>query len=113
MWLAHLLMLEWKDIILSRHMLVILVSTLIWNNPPIYARLILFHCILCALCQHYLEPPVKLNEALGRYGLKTEDFFVLKHGESRYLHTDDENSEWMWARELLVKKVSSKLLGKT
>lgn len=43
--------------------------------------------------EHYLEPPVKLSEALERYGLKTEDFFVLKHGESRYLNTDDENFE--------------------
>ncbi|XP_011728856.2 N-acyl-phosphatidylethanolamine-hydrolyzing phospholipase D isoform X3 [Macaca nemestrina] len=41
--------------------------------------------------EHYLEPPVKLNEALERYGLNAEDFFVLKHGESRYLNTDDEN----------------------
>lgn len=41
------------------------------------------------LCQHYLEPPLKLSEALERYGLKTEDFFVLKHGESRYLNTDE------------------------
>ncbi|XP_070325771.1 N-acyl-phosphatidylethanolamine-hydrolyzing phospholipase D isoform X3 [Odocoileus virginianus] len=43
--------------------------------------------------EHYLEPPVKLCEALERYGLKTEDFFVLKHGESRYLNTDDEDVE--------------------
>ncbi|XP_061053613.1 N-acyl-phosphatidylethanolamine-hydrolyzing phospholipase D isoform X2 [Eubalaena glacialis] len=43
--------------------------------------------------EHYLEPPVKLSEALERYGLKTEDFFVLKHGESRYLNTDDDNFE--------------------
>ncbi|XP_012928963.1 LOW QUALITY PROTEIN: N-acyl-phosphatidylethanolamine-hydrolyzing phospholipase D-like [Heterocephalus glaber] len=40
-------------------------------------------------CRHYLEPPVKLSEALERYGLKTEVFFVLKHGESRYLNTDN------------------------
>lgn len=43
--------------------------------------------------QHYLEPPVKLREALERYGLKGEDFFVLKHGESRYLNTDDKAFE--------------------
>lgn len=36
---------------------------------------------------------MKLSEALERYGLKTEDFFVLKHGESRYLNTEDENFE--------------------
>lgn len=41
--------------------------------------------------EHYLEPPVKLSEALGRYGLNSEDFFVLKHGESRYLNADEEN----------------------
>jgi N-acyl-phosphatidylethanolamine-hydrolysing phospholipase D len=33
---------------------------------------------------------VKLSEALERYGLKAEDFFVLKHGESRFLNTDDK-----------------------
>ncbi|XP_036183502.1 N-acyl-phosphatidylethanolamine-hydrolyzing phospholipase D isoform X1 [Myotis myotis] len=43
--------------------------------------------------EHYLEPPVKLSEALERYGLKNEDFFVLKHGESRYIHTSDESFE--------------------
>ncbi|XP_015426702.1 PREDICTED: N-acyl-phosphatidylethanolamine-hydrolyzing phospholipase D [Myotis davidii] len=43
--------------------------------------------------EHYLEPPVKLSEALERYGLKNEDFFVLKHGESRYVHTSDESFE--------------------
>lgn len=48
---------------------------------------------LSALCQHYLEPPVKLSEALESYGLKNEDFFVLKHGESRYVHTSDESFE--------------------
>ncbi|KAM9650883.1 N-acyl-phosphatidylethanolamine-hydrolyzing phospholipase D isoform 3-T6 [Trichechus inunguis] len=41
--------------------------------------------------EHYLEPRVKLCEALERYGLNTEDFFVLNHGESRYLNTDSEN----------------------
>lgn len=43
--------------------------------------------------EHYLEPPVKLNEALERYGLSCEDFFILKHGESRYLNTDDRAFE--------------------
>lgn len=51
--------------------------------------LMFFHFFPSALCQHYLEPPLKLSEALERYGLKTEDFFVLKHGESRYLNTDE------------------------
>ncbi|NXE80908.1 NAPEP phospholipase, partial [Cochlearius cochlearius] len=39
--------------------------------------------------EYYLDPPVKLNEALERYGLKKEDFFVLNHGESRDLSTND------------------------
>ncbi|XP_019814188.2 N-acyl-phosphatidylethanolamine-hydrolyzing phospholipase D isoform X2 [Bos indicus] len=43
--------------------------------------------------EHYLEPPAKLCEALEKYRLKTEDFLVLKHGESRYLNTDDEDIE--------------------
>ncbi|XP_043569774.1 N-acyl-phosphatidylethanolamine-hydrolyzing phospholipase D isoform X2 [Chiloscyllium plagiosum] len=33
--------------------------------------------------EYYLEPRRKLEEARERYGLKPEDFFVLKHGESR------------------------------
>ena len=28
------------------------------------------------------EPPQKLNEALERYDLTNEDFFVLSHGET-------------------------------
>ncbi|KAM6320742.1 N-acyl-phosphatidylethanolamine-hydrolyzing phospholipase D [Aegotheles albertisi] len=39
--------------------------------------------------EYYLDPPVRLNEALERYGLKKEDFFVLNHGESRDLSTND------------------------
>lgn len=45
------------------------------------------HVIL--IFQYYLDPPVKLNEALERYGLKKDDFFVLNHGESRDLSTND------------------------
>ncbi|KAJ1161694.1 hypothetical protein NDU88_002176 [Pleurodeles waltl] len=40
--------------------------------------------------EYYLDPPVKLEEALVRYGLQSEDFFVLKHGESKDLHFDEE-----------------------
>lgn len=39
--------------------------------------------------EYYLDPPVKLNEALERYGLKKDDFFLLRHGESRNLNTND------------------------
>ncbi|XP_053572513.1 N-acyl-phosphatidylethanolamine-hydrolyzing phospholipase D [Bombina bombina] len=39
--------------------------------------------------EHYLDPPIKLNEALQRYGLNKEDFFVLNHGESRDISTDN------------------------
>lgn len=41
------------------------------------------------LFQYYLDPPIKLNEALERYGLKKDDFFLLRHGESRNLNTND------------------------
>ncbi|XP_063783075.1 N-acyl-phosphatidylethanolamine-hydrolyzing phospholipase D isoform X2 [Pseudophryne corroboree] len=37
--------------------------------------------------EHYLDPPIKLNEALERYGLTPDDFSVMKHGESRLLNT--------------------------
>ncbi|XP_044279369.1 N-acyl-phosphatidylethanolamine-hydrolyzing phospholipase D isoform X3 [Varanus komodoensis] len=43
--------------------------------------------------EYYLDPPVKLKEALDRYGLKTEDFFVLKHGESRDININDDGFE--------------------
>uniref|UniRef100_A0A8C6UQE0 N-acyl-phosphatidylethanolamine-hydrolyzing phospholipase D n=1 Tax=Neogobius melanostomus TaxID=47308 RepID=A0A8C6UQE0_9GOBI len=33
--------------------------------------------------EYYLEPPVRLREALEQKGLKPESFFVLNHGESR------------------------------
>lgn len=82
-----------KDIIFKWAMLIILVEILFELSPQIQVCLIFFHFCFFALCQHYLEPPVKLCEALERYGLKTEDFFVLKHGESRHLNTDDEDVE--------------------
>ncbi|XP_062990272.1 N-acyl-phosphatidylethanolamine-hydrolyzing phospholipase D [Elgaria multicarinata webbii] len=43
--------------------------------------------------EYYLDPPVKLKEALDRYGLKTEDFFVLNHGESRDININDDGFE--------------------
>ncbi|XP_008109735.1 N-acyl-phosphatidylethanolamine-hydrolyzing phospholipase D isoform X2 [Anolis carolinensis] len=43
--------------------------------------------------EYYLDPPAKLKEALERYGLKTEDFFVLNHGESRDLNINDDGFE--------------------
>ncbi|XP_053114460.1 N-acyl-phosphatidylethanolamine-hydrolyzing phospholipase D [Hemicordylus capensis] len=43
--------------------------------------------------EYYLDPPAKLKEALDRYGLKTEDFFVLKHGESKDLNINDDGFE--------------------
>ncbi|XP_053320236.1 N-acyl-phosphatidylethanolamine-hydrolyzing phospholipase D [Spea bombifrons] len=39
--------------------------------------------------EHYLDPPIKLNEALQSYGLNSEDFVVLNHGESRLFNVDD------------------------
>lgn len=33
--------------------------------------------------EHYLEPPLKLAECVRHAGLSSDDFFVLKHGESR------------------------------
>ncbi|XP_072257816.1 N-acyl-phosphatidylethanolamine-hydrolyzing phospholipase D [Pyxicephalus adspersus] len=33
--------------------------------------------------EHYLDPPLKLSEALERYGLSQQDFIVLNHGDSK------------------------------
>eukprot|EP00064_Thunnus_orientalis_P011175 superscaffoldBa00001587_g11205 len=35
--------------------------------------------------EYYLEPPVRLREALEQKGLKPESFFTLHHGESRLI----------------------------
>ena len=35
--------------------------------------------------QYYLEPPEALRKAMEEAGLPTEDFFVLKHGETKSL----------------------------
>ncbi|XP_044533471.1 N-acyl-phosphatidylethanolamine-hydrolyzing phospholipase D [Gracilinanus agilis] len=43
--------------------------------------------------EYYLDPPMKLKESLERYGINNEYFFVLKHGESKDIKTDDENLE--------------------
>ncbi|KAJ7329562.1 hypothetical protein JRQ81_015736 [Phrynocephalus forsythii] len=43
--------------------------------------------------EYYLDPPAKLKEALDRYGLQTEDFFVLKHGESQDINIHDDGFE--------------------
>ncbi|XP_075064849.1 N-acyl-phosphatidylethanolamine-hydrolyzing phospholipase D-like isoform X1 [Mixophyes fleayi] len=37
--------------------------------------------------EHYLDPPIKLNEALERYGLTQDDFLVMNHGDSRLFNT--------------------------
>ncbi|XP_014850009.1 PREDICTED: N-acyl-phosphatidylethanolamine-hydrolyzing phospholipase D-like isoform X3 [Poecilia mexicana] len=39
--------------------------------------------------EYYLEPPVRLREALEQRGLKPESFFTLRHGESRLIATQD------------------------
>ncbi|XP_043964014.1 N-acyl-phosphatidylethanolamine-hydrolyzing phospholipase D isoform X1 [Gambusia affinis] len=41
--------------------------------------------------EYYLEPPVRLREALEQRGLKPESFFTLHHGESRLIATQDRN----------------------
>ncbi|KAM8972107.1 N-acyl-phosphatidylethanolamine-hydrolyzing phospholipase D [Pelodytes ibericus] len=41
--------------------------------------------------EHYLDPPIKLSEALQQYGLNPDDFFVLNHGESRHFNVEDCN----------------------
>ncbi|KAL4640740.1 N-acyl-phosphatidylethanolamine-hydrolyzing phospholipase D-like [Arapaima gigas] len=38
--------------------------------------------------EHYLEPPVKLKAAMQRFGLDDEKFFVLNHGESKFLSSN-------------------------
>ncbi|EHB18300.1 S1 RNA-binding domain-containing protein 1 [Heterocephalus glaber] len=65
--------------------------------------------------EHYLEPPVKLSEALERYGLRTEDFFVLKHGESRAKLTSDAEKEsvMMFGRNLRQLLLTSPVPGRT
>ncbi len=44
----------------------------------------------CAIAsfQYYLEPPEKLQEAMKEKGLEPDDFFTLKHGESRLIGDD-------------------------
>ena len=42
------------------------------------------------LSQYYLEPPVKLREAMEKNGLNTDTFFTLNHGESRVISTEEE-----------------------
>uniref|UniRef100_A0A8C9SQ66 N-acyl-phosphatidylethanolamine-hydrolyzing phospholipase D n=1 Tax=Scleropages formosus TaxID=113540 RepID=A0A8C9SQ66_SCLFO len=37
-------------------------------------------------CEYYLDPPVKLKEAMQQLGQDEDKFFVLKHGESRLLN---------------------------
>lgn len=45
---------------------------------------------LLLLVQYYLEPPVRLREALQLKGLKPESFFTLSHGESRLLASQED-----------------------
>lgn len=47
--------------------------------------------------QNYLEPPVRLREALEQKGLKAESFFTLHHGESR-LVAAPESDVFDWSR---------------
>lgn len=45
--------------------------------------------------QFYLEPPVRLREALQLKGLKPESFFTLNHGESRLIASaEGDVFEW-------------------
>lgn len=39
--------------------------------------------------EYYLEPPVRLREALEQKGLKPDSFFTLHHGESRLIAAQD------------------------
>ncbi|XP_041636637.1 N-acyl-phosphatidylethanolamine-hydrolyzing phospholipase D isoform X1 [Cheilinus undulatus] len=41
--------------------------------------------------EYYLEPPVRLREALEQKGLKPESFFTLHHGESRLISAQTGN----------------------
>ena len=41
-----------------------------------------FHVLLL---QPYLDPPVKAREAMIKNGLPVEDFFTLKHGETKQI----------------------------
>nr|XP_020455327.1 N-acyl-phosphatidylethanolamine-hydrolyzing phospholipase D isoform X3 [Monopterus albus] len=39
--------------------------------------------------EYYLEPPIRLREALAQKGLKPESFFTLHHGESRLIASQE------------------------
>ncbi|KAL2102473.1 hypothetical protein ACEWY4_001641 [Coilia grayii] len=41
--------------------------------------------------EYYLEPPVKLREAMEQQGRDPQDFFTLHHGESRLLNTHTQD----------------------
>ena len=45
--------------------------------------------------QHYLDPPKEMKKALESKGLPLEDFFVMKHGESRLL-LEEMEMDWEW-----------------
>ncbi|MBN3298358.1 N-acyl-phosphatidylethanolamine-hydrolyzing phospholipase D isoform X2 [Amia ocellicauda] len=40
--------------------------------------------------EYYLDPPIKLREAMERYGLNQENFFILKQGESKDLNIEED-----------------------
>ena len=48
-------------------------------------------CVLCLFLQFYLEPPEKVTQAMEAKGLNPDDFFVLKHGETKVVG-DNANS---------------------
>uniref|UniRef100_A0AAY4EYB0 Uncharacterized protein n=2 Tax=Denticeps clupeoides TaxID=299321 RepID=A0AAY4EYB0_9TELE len=39
--------------------------------------------------EYYLEPPVKLREAMEKHRRDPEHFFILNHGESRELKSEE------------------------
>lgn len=48
-------------------------------------------CMFSLVMQYYLDPPLRLREALEQKGLKPDCFFTLHHGESRLICAQDED----------------------
>lgn len=48
-------------------------------------------CMCSLVMQYYLDPPLRLREALEQKGLKPDCFFTLHHGESRLISAQDED----------------------
>lgn len=72
-----------------------------WGTFNLAKEVIVNHihvCNMSSICfnttlsfQYYLDPPVKLREALETKNISTESFITFKHGESRLVHFDGKS----------------------